>query len=71
MISEVNTLEIAGVRPAVPFRRVVGMQTIENVEIEIARLTWAVLDGRATPADRGQLAELVRTQHSLRHRPRT
>lgn len=68
MISEVNTLESTGLRPAVPIRSVAAMQTIENVESEITRLTWAVLDGSATPTDRHQLADLVRSQHSLRHR---
>ncbi len=40
----------------------------ESVETEISRLTWSVLDGSASPADRSRLAELVRTQHALRPR---
>lgn len=36
-------------------------------EQEIARLTWLVLDGAASPADRRRLAELVSAQHSRRH----
>lgn len=38
------------------------------IEQEIARLTWVVLDGGATLADRQRLAELVNAQHSQRHR---
>jgi hypothetical protein len=37
-------------------------------EREIARLTWAVLDGSATLADRQRLGELVRAQHAARRR---
>lgn len=40
----------------------------ESVESEINRLTWRVLDGSASGADRGRLSELVRTQHALRPR---
>ena len=35
-------------------------------EAEISRLTWAVIDGKATEAERRRLAELVNTQHSQR-----
>jgi hypothetical protein len=39
----------------------------ERIEEEIARITWAVLDGRASWRDRVQLAELVNAQHARRH----
>lgn len=39
---------------------------LESVEAEISRLTWAVIDGIATPADRDRLAVLVNEQHSYR-----
>ena len=39
---------------------------VESVEAEISRLTWAVIDGIATPADRERLAELVSHQHKFR-----
>lgn len=35
-------------------------------EAEISRLTWAVLDGKATEAERRRLAELVNAQHEQR-----
>jgi hypothetical protein len=38
-------------------------------EREIARLTWAVLDGSASLADRQRLGELVNAQHAARRRP--
>jgi hypothetical protein len=38
----------------------------ESVEAEISRLTWAVIDGIATPQDRDRLAELVSYQHEFR-----
>jgi hypothetical protein len=38
----------------------------ESVEAEISRLTWAVIDGIATPQDRERLAELVSIQHEFR-----
>lgn len=38
----------------------------ESVEAEISRLTWAVIDGIATPADRERLSELVSLQHEFR-----
>jgi hypothetical protein len=38
----------------------------ESVEAEISRLTWAVIDGIATTADRERLAELVSYQHEFR-----
>jgi hypothetical protein len=40
----------------------------ELAEDEISRLTWAVLDGRATSEQRLRLAALVSTQHERRHR---
>lgn len=39
---------------------------LESVEAEISRLTWAVIDGIATPADRARLSELVNEQHEFR-----
>jgi len=68
MISEVNTLESSGFRPSALATVAATPQSIDNIEGEIARLTWAVLDGSASTADRSQLAELVRTQHSRRIR---
>lgn len=38
-------------------------------EQEIARLTWLVLDGKASAVDRQRLAELVSAQHTRRHGP--
>ncbi len=38
----------------------------ESVENEINRLTWSVLDGNATAAERRRLAELVAEQHNRR-----
>ena len=35
-------------------------------EAEISRLTWVVLDGKASVADRQRLAKLVSAQHELR-----
>ena len=42
--------------------------TPQMAEEEISRLTWAVLDGTATFAQRERLAELVSTQHEIRHK---
>lgn len=39
-----------------------------TIEQQITELTWAVLDGGATLADRQRLAELVNAQHSQRRR---
>ncbi len=39
---------------------------LESIEAEISRLTWAVIDGIATPADRERLSELVSEQHEFR-----
>lgn len=39
-----------------------------SIEQEITQLTWAVLDGGATLADRQRLAELVNAQHAHRRR---
>jgi len=36
-------------------------------EAEISRLTWAVIDGKATVEERRRLAELVACQHEQRH----
>jgi hypothetical protein len=66
MIAEVNTLESAGLRPAVPAAGAPPLDSAEYVEGEIARLTWAMLDGSASPHDRHRLAELVRSQHARR-----
>lgn len=41
--------------------------TTGHSEQEIARLTWLVLDGKASTADRQRLAELVSAQHARRH----
>ncbi|MEM9352368.1 MAG: hypothetical protein AAGA92_05095 [Planctomycetota bacterium] len=41
-------------------------QAPESVENEINRLTWSVLDGNATAAQRRRLAELVAEQHNRR-----
>lgn len=62
MIREVESMAAATVViPALP-------TPPEAIESEINRLTWAVLDGSASPVDRGQLVELVRSQHSMRPR---
>lgn len=37
-----------------------------NTEAEISQLTWAVLDGKATLAERQRLAQLVSEQHQRR-----
>ena len=47
---------------------VVSPSEARLIEQEITRLTWAVLDGGATLADRQKLAELVNAQHSQRRR---
>jgi hypothetical protein len=65
MIREVETLEATTLRPAIA---ALSGPSAESVENEINRLTWAVLDGSASPGDRNRLADLVRMQHS--HRPR-
>ena len=41
---------------------------IESAEQEITRLTWSVLDGSASLADRQRLAALVNAQHAVRRR---
>jgi hypothetical protein len=65
MIREVETLDGAGLRgPALAG----APSTAETIEREINRLTWLVLDGSATTGDRCRLADLVRSQHSLRRR---
>lgn len=52
--------------PVAPARPVTA--EVETIEQEINRLTWAVLDGNASLADRQRLAELVNRQHILRRR---
>jgi hypothetical protein len=42
--------------------------TSPSAEHEITRLTWSVLDGSASLADRQRLAELVDSQHAVRRR---
>jgi hypothetical protein len=66
MIREVETLEGRSM-PASQLAAAPPM-TAELVEREINRLTWSVLDGRASANDRHRLAELVKVQHSLRPR---
>jgi len=44
----------------------VTIPTEPNQEAEISRLTWAVLDGKATSAQRIRLAELVSAKHDQR-----
>lgn len=39
----------------------------ESAEQEISRLTWSVLDGKATHGERRRLAELVSVQHENRN----
>lgn len=41
-------------------------QDSETKEKEISRLTWAVLDGRASKEDRERLSQLVNSQHQQR-----
>ena len=67
MIREVESLATAaGVHR--PRLAVAPAATAEALESEINRLTWSVLDGSASTADRSRLAELVRTQHATRPR---
>ncbi len=70
MIAEVNTLEATGVRPAIGPVAARATPSLESIEGEISRLTWAVLDRSASPADHSRLRELVRSQHALRQRSR-
>lgn len=49
-------------------RRPLEPVSTESIENEISRLTWAVLDGRATSEERLRLAALVSSQHERRHR---
>jgi hypothetical protein len=65
MIREVEALDGSGLRG--PALAPAGT-ACESIEAEINRLTWAVLDGSASPSDRGRLTELVRSQHLLRRR---
>jgi len=40
---------------------------VSGQEAEISRLTWAVIDGKASHEERSRLAELVSAQHEQRH----
>lgn len=64
MLREVETLDGTGRVAAASTNAFAGSR--DSVEFEIARLTWAVLDGSASPLDRSRLADLVRLQHALR-----
>ena len=64
MLREVETLDGTGRISAASTNAFAG--SCESVESEINRLTWAVLDGSASPTDRNRLADLVRLQHALR-----
>ena len=77
MLRDTNAFDLSAT--PLPFRaEVVGQQTppaavappseARLIEQEITRLTWAVLDGGATLAERQKLAELVNSQHSQRRR---
>jgi hypothetical protein len=63
MIREVETLAGMGFGGA---NAALAAPGAESVEHEINRLTWSVIDGSASAGDRSRLAELVRSQHSLR-----
>ena len=63
MIREVETLNGLGFGGATGAIAGPGAESIEH---EINRLTWSVLDGSASAGDRNRLADLVRSQHSLR-----
>ena len=39
----------------------------DELEAEISRLTWAVLDGQASDVERRLLADLVSAQHEQRY----
>lgn len=75
MIRPVDSMKFGALRTP-PFRAPMlspqpapqDVARIETAEQEITRLTWAVLDGSASLADRQRLAELVDTQHSIRRR---
>lgn len=41
-------------------------QSIEAIEAEVTHLTWSVMDGVATDADKQRLKELVGRQHQAR-----
>ncbi|RIK79266.1 MAG: hypothetical protein DCC67_10705 [Planctomycetota bacterium] len=70
MIREADAISVAAPNaPPVPLREHVADRiAAEPIEQEITRLTWAVLDGHASLADRRRLASLVDRQHALRHR---
>ncbi|HMO84755.1 MAG TPA: hypothetical protein PKC18_07540 [Lacipirellulaceae bacterium] len=68
MLSHIESLAIsAGLMPA----PLAVAPPVEAAEQEINRLTWLVLDGRASAADQARLAELVRGQHAARRRARS
>lgn len=43
------------------------LHRFEVMEEEISRLTWAVVDGRASREQRRELAELIEEQHATRY----
>ena len=65
MIREVESLTVA---LHAPLRVTAPALSAESVESEITRLTWSVLDGSASHADRHRLTDLVRLQHAQRPR---
>jgi hypothetical protein len=67
MIREVESLAAAAGLHR-PHMTVAPAASAQAIECEINRLTWSVLDGSASTADRSRLAELVRTQHAMRPR---
>jgi hypothetical protein len=64
MIREVETLNSAGFNAS--GAAMLAGPAAESIELEINRLTWSVLDGSASAGDCNRLADLVRSQHSLR-----
>jgi hypothetical protein len=58
----------AAVRGAATVTAGLPRAAAETVEREIARLTWSVLDGGASLANRQRLAALVNAQHAVRKR---
>jgi len=74
MLCEVESFNVGAFRAsgapeqALALSRAIASTTVESIEQEITRLTWAVLDGSAALVDRQRLAELVRHQHDMRRR---
>jgi hypothetical protein len=64
MIREAEPLATSALQPM----HAVSSLSAESAEGEINRLTWSVLDGSASQADRNRLADLVRAQHASRPR---